>query len=135
MPVKLLYVIRGVILATALVPLAVTLSACPPKSVTTPQGKTAYTADQVAKVVGALQDTVIQANSATPPAIPDSTAIPFVQATRAILLTLKATPAGWQATVATAWHAAEQRVPSADLQKFQSYFTAVDVAVASLTRG
>lgn len=116
------------------------LSACaPPSTIVTPQGKIAYTADQIATRVGELEQAAIQANTTKDatgkPGIADSTAVPLVQFCVSAEKTLKATPAGWQATVTTAWTQAKAAIPAADAQKLAVVIQSVDVVLAAIGGG
>lgn len=116
--------------------LCLSLIAChPPASIQTPQGKIAYTADQVAQQIGHLEQAVIAANQATPKGIPDQTAIDIVQFCVAAELTLGKTPSGWQQTVATAWGQLKAKYPAVTNPVIQSLIAAVDVAIASWGAG
>jgi hypothetical protein len=79
-----------------------------PVSVTTPQGKVAYTADQIAIRIGELQNAAIQANASNGLST-DTTRI-IVQFSVDANRVLAATPSGWQATVAQLWTATKNRL-------------------------
>lgn len=80
-----------------------------PVTVVTPQGKTAYSATQILQRVGELQSTAIQAESSK--AIPTPVARIIIQYCVNAENVLKATPAGWQATVTAAWQQAKGQLP------------------------
>lgn len=100
-----------VLLAAAL---SLPLAGCAvPTSIQTPQGQTAYRADQIAPRIAELQNAAIQANS---------TGGLSTAATRTIVTfcvdaerTLQATPNGWLATVAAGWQGAKAQLPAAAL--------------------
>ena len=103
---------------------------CAPKTVVTPQGQAAYTADQVAQVIAALQNSAIQANKQA--ILPDVQAIQIVSACVDIEKTLQKVPTGWQATVRAAWTALKGKLSPNASQTLQTAITAVDVALASI---
>lgn len=119
--------------------LSVTVACGAPVTVVTPQGKIAYTADQIATRVGELEQAAIQANTTKDatgkPGIPDTTAIPLVQFCISAEKTLKATPVGWQASVTTAWAEAKKAIPAADAQKLAVVIQSVDVVLAAVGGG
>jgi hypothetical protein len=96
---------------STVVVLATILTACAPKSLQTPEGKHAYTADQIAKRLGEFQNAVIDASSANKIPLADARTIvtwisgdqhatpPVVGA----LTILKVAPDGWQAVVLSGW--------------------------------
>ncbi len=97
---------RSLALAVALV----LMSACADKLViTSPAGRQAYTANQIAQRVGELQNTVIQAELTG--AIPESAALIIVRFTVSAEKTLQTVPAGWQATVMAGWAETKKLVP------------------------
>lgn len=111
-------------------------------SVTTPQGKTAYTADQIVMRVGELQSAAIQANATQVslangtirPALSDSTTWIIVQWCVNANMILKATPNGWQQTLTAAWDKAKTQIPAADLNNtaIAAAIAGVDVVLAAL---
>ena len=108
-----------------------TLPACaPPPTVVTQAGKTAFTADQIVVRVNELENAAIQANSTG--GLPVATTRIIVEFCVSADKTLKATPAGWQATVATAWKQAKAKIPPQTNAAVQSAISAVDVVLASL---
>ncbi len=103
---------------------------CAPKTVQTPAGQAAYTADQVLHVVAALQQSAIDASAKG--LIPDQQAVAIVSATVDIEKTLKAVPTGWQTTVRTAWTALKARLTPQASQTLQATLLAVDAALATI---
>lgn len=78
------------------------LPAChAPVTITTPQGKAAYTADQAVNQIGLFQQAVIDASDAGQVKTTDAHTI--VQWTTAALTTLKHTPSGWRASLSAGW--------------------------------
>lgn len=130
---------RAVSAVVLVLALSVTVACGAPATVVTPQGKIAYTADQIATRIGELEQAAIQANTTKDangkPGIPDTTAIPLVQFCISAEKTLKATPAGWQASVTTAWAEAKKAIPPADAQKLAVVIQSVDVVLAAVGGG
>ena len=87
--------------------LLVGLAGCAPKNapIVTPQGQTAYTADQIVIRVNELQATAIQAEANG--GLPTNTTRVIVQFCVSADKTLAATPSGWGVTVAKAWDEAK----------------------------
>ena len=112
-------------------PLLMMACAHPPATVTTPQGKAAFTSDQIATRVGELQSATIAANSATPKGLADAPAIVIVKFCVAAEKTLQTTPSGWQQTVATAWAQAKANLPPITNQAVAAAISGVDVVLAS----
>jgi hypothetical protein len=96
-------------------PLILLLAAChAPVTVVTPQGKTAYTADQVVVRVRELQNAAIQANATLvngQPGLDTATTRIVVQTCVSLAQTLAATPTGWPATIKTAWASFRVQAP------------------------
>lgn len=103
-----------------------------PSTITTPQGKQAYTADQILIRVGELQDTVIAANGSG--AISTPTARIIVKFTVDAAVLLKTVPSGWQATLSAAWQTAKGEIPADQLSKpaITASISAVDIVLAAL---
>lgn len=109
-----------------------------PASITTPQGKAAFAADQVVVRLAEVQNAVIVA--ATPDAtgkvgIAKPTADVIVGWTVATLKVIKQTPNGWQATALQAWTQAKLRIPAASLASVQGYVLAIDTLLAGAAGG
>lgn len=102
-----------------------------PTTITTQQGKTAYTADQIAVQVGHLEQAVIAANQATPKGIPDAAAITIVKFCVNAENTLAATPSGWYLTIQAAWVQVKEDIGSTITSNpvIVSLVSAVDVAL------
>lgn len=118
-----------VLLAVALGGL-VTLSGCglkPPATITTTQGKTAYTADQLVLRLQEVENAAIAANAAG--GLSDATTAVVVKFCISAGDTAKAAALGWQAAVQTAWADAKKSIPPADAQKFALDISAIDLAV------
>lgn len=93
--------VKALLLACAL---GLSLSGCAlhaPASVVTPAGQAAYTADQIVTRLGEFQQAVIDASDANKIKVDDARTI--VTWTRAALDTLKQTPGGRNALVASGW--------------------------------
>jgi len=113
--------------------LVVTLAGCSaPVTITTPQGQTAYRADQVVVRVNELQNAAIAANQATPKVLDDATARILVQFCVAADQTLAATPAGWQTTVKTAWASTKAQLPTITNPTVSAAIAAVDALMGAL---
>ncbi len=82
--------------------LVLLMGAChAPVTVTTPQGKVAYTADQIVIRVNELENSAIAAQGAGQ--LPLETTRKVVEFCVSADKTLASTPSGWQATLQTAW--------------------------------
>jgi hypothetical protein len=124
------------LLAGGLLSASLTLSACgAPVTVVTPAGQVAYTANEIAKRVGELGHAAIAANAQG--ALADSTTFTIVGFCDSADKILAATPAGWQASVATAWTEAKKKIPAKDLTNplILSLVTAVNVSLAAYLGG
>lgn len=109
------------------------LTACAtPVTVTTPQGNVAYTADQIVVRINELQNAAIAANAAVPPALPTATTRVIVQFCVTADKTLAATPAGWPATLLTAWTATKAQIPAQTNPSILAAISAVDVVLGSV---
>lgn len=109
--------------------LALSVSAChAPVTVTTPQGKIAYTADQIVVRVNELENAAIAANGAN--ALPLITTRTLVEFAVSADKTLAATPSGWQTTIQTAWMETKAKLPPITNPAIQSAIAAVDVVLA-----
>ena len=90
--------------------LAFHASAChAPITITTPQGKVIYAANEVAKRIENLQTTVIAAEASK--GIPTDVARVLVTFTVESAKVLRDAPQGWQVTVAVAWGEAKKQIP------------------------
>lgn len=98
-----------------------------PVTITTPQGKIAYTADQIVQRVNELENAAIKANGAGQLSL-DTTRI-IVEFCVGADKTLAQTPAGWQASVQAAWTAARAKIPTTN-PAIASAVSAVDVVLA-----
>lgn len=111
--------------------LALTLTGCnAPASIVTPQGKTAYTADQIVLRVGALQTATIQAEQTG--GIPTAAARTIIGFTVSANKILRDTPAGWQATLATSWRELKPKIPADIRDKLAVVWAAVDFLILSV---
>jgi hypothetical protein len=117
--------------------LLLVLVACAPVSIQTPQGKQAYTADQIVIRLNELQNAAIQANSLMDPktglpGLPTPTTRIIVQFVVSSDKTLKDLPAGWQQTVATAWAETKRQLPIITNPAVSVAIGSVDVVLAAL---
>lgn len=110
--------------------LLLALPACHvPTTIVTPQGKVAYSADQITVRVNELENAAIQANSTGGlPVATTRTIVTFCVQADAIL---KVTPAGWQASVAALWTQAKKDLPATTNVAVSAALNAVDVALAA----
>ena len=116
---------RGELLPLALCIIALTgLCACPPPSVQTPAGKTAYTADQVVLRIGELQAAAIDANAAGE--LSTATTRRVVQFTVDAAKILKASPDGWQTTVGPAYVGMKNQLTPAECERLGPYLGILD---------
>lgn len=103
-----------------------------PVTVTTPQGKQSYTADQVVIRIGELQNAAIQANATG--GLDTATTRQIVTYCVSTAKTLKETPQGWIATVQAGWNAFKPTLPvkvTAD-PSFAVLISSLDVLMAGL---
>ena len=101
-----------------------------PVTVTTPQGKAAYTADQIVVRVNELQRAAVSAEAGH--ALDTATTRTIVEFCVSADKTLAATPNGWQATVGTAWVEAKKKLPLITNQAVMAAIGAVDVVLATI---
>lgn len=99
----------------------------PPPTIVTPEGKVAYTALEIAKRVGNLQDATIAAN--TSGGLADRFAIPIVEYTNSALRILRETPDGWRETVVTGYQELLKRLPPSLVEEYRVYFQAISIAL------
>ncbi len=108
-----------------------TLVAChPPVTIVTPAGKTAYTQDQIVVRINELENVAIQAAGSA--SLPLPIAKRIVQFTVGADQTIKASKAGWQAAVATAWKELKEYLPPTSNPAVATAIAAVDIVLASL---
>lgn len=105
--------------------------ACAPKTLSS-QAQVAYTADQIVKRLGEVENAVIAAcNAGTGPTcatgapISTDTSRALVQAILSAVATLKASPAGWQQTLIVAWSQAKLQ-PALMAPAAKGYVLAID---------
>jgi hypothetical protein len=111
--------------------LLLALAACTaPASIQTPEGKIAYTADQIVLRVGELQNATIQAERTG--GIPTAAARTIVEFTVSANKILRDTPAGWQATIATSWRELKPKISAAVRDKLAVVWAAVDFLVLTV---
>lgn len=107
-----------------------TLPAChAPVTIVTEPGKIAYTADQIAVRVNELQNAAIQAEASGGMRTADTRLV--VEFAVSANRTLRATPAGWQTTVATAWAETKKKLPAQTNPAIVAALGAVDVVLAA----
>lgn len=102
----------------------------------TPTAQAALTADAVVIRVNELQAATIQYCGPAPTCAPDTLdtnlARQIVQTLIDLRATLKAVPAGWQATVKQAWAQARPRFAAVTNPAIVAALAAVDLAIGSL---
>lgn len=112
--------------------LALVVSGCASHNpnVVTPAGKAAEKALAVSIRVGELQDAAIAANATS--GITDAQAVSVVRFTVAAQKTLKATPAGWEATLKAAWQAAKDAMNQDTKIRLAASLSLVDILIGAL---
>ncbi len=121
---------KAFILALTLLAPVVAASNCtPPPTIVTPQGKTAYTADQIAIRVNELEAAAIQANATG--GLPVATTRIVVKFTVSADKILKDVPSGWQTAVATAWTQTKQQLAGVTNPNVVAAISAVDLVLAA----
>lgn len=103
-----------------------------PVTIVTPQGKIAYTANEVLKRVQELQQVAIAVDATPNNGIPKDVFRVIITFTVEAAKVLDATPAGWGTTLAVAWSNAKGKIPLRYLTdpRIQTAILAVDVALA-----
>lgn len=114
----------------ALVFLLAGAGCAPPVTVVTPQGRTAYNADQVVVRVNELMNAAIAANANA--ALPTDQTRTIVQFCVTADQTLAATPAGWPTTLRTAWTSTKAQLPAVQNLVVVAAMRAVDVVMEGL---
>ncbi len=110
--------------------LLVTPACHPPATIVTPQGQTAFSADQISVRVTELEKSAIAANSQK--LLSDADTAIILQASVTIQKTLAATPDGWRAAVKAAWADARFKLPATANPSIAAAIGAVDVAIGAL---
>lgn len=119
------------LLAPMILVVALAGSACtPPPTIVTPQGKVAYTADQVAVRVNELQNAAIQAN--TQGGLDIATTRLIVKFCVAADQTLQTTPSGWQATLKASFAAFSKTLPATMNPNVQLLVTSLGTIINAL---
>jgi hypothetical protein len=93
-----------------------------PASITSPAGKTAYTANEIVKQIGEFQTLVIDLSDKG--TIPVASARQIVFWTVASIKTIKATPDGWQATIKVGYTTIRPKI--ADIPAIASWVPIID---------
>lgn len=129
--------LAGVLALVALLGTSPGLAGCAKKTTgATPTAEAAIVADSIVIRVNELQATVIQACGSGPTCQPNSLstmlARDLVQTCIELRTTLKAVPAGWQATVKTAWQQARPRFAGVTNSAILVALAAVDAAMGGL---
>ncbi len=110
--------------------LLVLLACNAPASIKTPEGKTAFTADQIVLRVGELQNATMQAERTG--GIPTAAARTIITFTVSANKILRDTPAGWQATIATSWRELKPKIPADVRDRLAVVWAAVDFLVLTV---
>lgn len=125
---------RRVRLPLAVLVLAILVAAChPPATIVTPEGRRAYTADQIVVRVNELQQAAMAAE-AVGGLLTDPTRI-LVKFAVSANYTLQTLPAGWLATVTTAWRQTKQELPTLTNPAVVAAIAAVDVVLGVVADG
>lgn len=119
----------GVVLACALT-LPWLMGCHAPVTVTTPQGRAAYTADQVAVRINELQNAAIAAQQQGQ--LPTATTRTIVQFCVGADATLAQVPAGWVVSLQTAWATTKANLPAMTNPAVTAALAAVDVVIGGL---
>lgn len=112
---------------------AVALPAClphTPPTITTPQGQTAFKADQVVLRVNEFQNTVIALNASGE--VPLDTARTLIQFCVGANRVLAATPLGWQTALITLWFQTKTNLPPQTNPALIAAMSTVDAVIRSL---
>lgn len=116
---------------SALLVILLAASACaPPPTIVTPQGQTAYRADQIVVRVNELEKAAIAAN-AQGQLSTDTTRLIVTFCVDADK-TLAATPTGWQATVRTGWATLKVSLPPITNPAIVAALGVVDALIGGL---
>lgn len=111
---------------TACTPKPPTTSPTPPAAVLT-----LTQAQKAIAILDVLRDTAISLNSQTPKLLSDSATAQVVTIHDALVKTIAAAPAGWQATATTALQQLKTTLPAADYQKISPYVIVAEAALAA----
>lgn len=101
-----------------------------PVTIVTPQGQTAYTADQIVVRVNELMNAAIAANASN--ALPTATTRTIVTFAVDADKVLASTPAGWPATLAVSWAAAKAQIGAVNNPAIVAAMSAVDVVIGAI---
>ena len=103
-----------------------------PVTIVTPEGKVAYTANEVLKRVEELQKTAIAVAGIPDSGVPLSVTRTIVEFTVSAAKVLDASAPGWGQSLAIAWGDVKRRIPLRYLQdaRLQFAVAAVDLALA-----
>lgn len=124
--------------AAALLILAVALlAACvPPPSLQTPEGRAAWSANQLLLRVGELQGAAIEANAVNgadgKPLLAEGTTRRIDQVCRAIAESVKAHPSGWQHQVAVLYADLKATMKPEEMARFAIIISSIDIVIATL---
>lgn len=111
--------------------MSLSVSAChAPVTIVTPQGQTAYTADQIVVRVNELMNAAIAANASN--ALPTATTRTIVTFAVDADKVLASTPAGWPATLAVSWAAAKAQIGAVNNPAIVAAMSAVDVVIGAI---
>lgn len=110
---------------------ALVLVACSrPTTIVTPQGKAAYTADQIVLRINNLQNAAIQAEQTG--GLSTDTTRTIVEFAVSADRTLKSVPSGWQQTVSAAWAETKKKLPPITNPALLAAIDSVDLVLAAL---
>lgn len=120
------------LLGILLAPIGLVLTAAchAPVTVVTPEGKAAFTADQIVLRINNLQNAAIQAEATG--GLSTDTTRTLVEFAVTANRTLKTVPDGWQQSVATAWAETKKRLPPITNLAVMAAVDSVDLVLAAL---
>lgn len=123
--------LRTLALILALSTAVPVLPACSrPTTIVTPEGKAAWTADQIVLRVNRLMRVAADAEKGG--ALPTATAKIIITFGGAADRVLKTTPTGWHQTVTQLWAEAKKQMPATTNEAVLAAMDAVDIVLAAL---
>lgn len=129
---------RGLARAAALLMIAITspVACAPPPSLQTPEGRAAWSGNQVLLHVGELQGAAIAANAVNgtdgKPLLSEATTRRIDQVCRAIAEAVKAHPSGWQHQVAVLYANLKATLKPDEMARFAVIVSSIDIVIATL---
>lgn len=115
----------------AIICIALASGACSrPATIVTPQGRAAFTADQIVLRLTELERAAIQANAAG--GLDVNTTRLIVRFTVSAERTMQQAPQGWQPTVIAAWNEVKRALPPIGNPAITAALTAIDLVLAAV---